>query len=337
MVNFHVGHTEAATLIANGEDSFTEFKSAGTSTKAVAKELCAFLNTAGGRLFLGVEDDGTTTGLGTWTEEVVMNVGRTLIQPAVTPRWQSLELAGTRVAIVSVDRGTDKPYAVGGGESKNYYVRVGSTSREASREDLVRLTQASGAVQPDLRPVAGASPDDLEGAALAQRFGRRRSFDWATLSPKEREGVLVSAEILHPETRTPTVGGLVCFGRDPSDRLPQAAITCAAFPGDGIDRELIDRADVRGRVEVQVAEAVAFVRRNLRSPSDVVGVERHEEVRPSEESLREVVANAVAHRDYSVGAPVQLRVFRDRLEVISPGPLPNGVTPEAMKIGSPVV
>jgi ATP-dependent DNA helicase RecG len=205
--------------------------------------------------------------------------------------------------------------------------------REASREELIRLTQASGAVAGDLRPVLGARLDDLDEDLVAARFAGRRSIDWPNLGDIERRRVLIDAEILHPETDGPTIAGLLCFGRAPQERLPEAAITCVAYRGTNVERELLDRSDVGGRIEQQVEGAVAFIERNLRSASTVEGVRRVEVPRPSTETLREVIANAVAHRHYGVAGPCQVRVFADRLEVQSPGGLPNGVTPGAMRVG----
>ncbi len=324
---------EVVQLIASGEDSFAEFKAAGTSPRDVAKELCAFLNAGGGQVLLGVEDDGEVTGLGRWEEESVMNLARTLIDPPTIPTWQIIDIAGAQVGVISVEMGVEKPHAVGGGEGKRYFVRVGSTSREASREELIRLTQASGAVQPDLRPVLGAAETDLDSAALDQRFGELRSVDWANLTPADRRPVLVNAEILYPESHVPTLGGLLCFGQDPAEQVPHASIECAAYPGPSLEGGLVDQARVVGRVEDQVAGAVAFIERNLGVSSKLEGIERIDEPRPSTTILREVVANAVAHRDYSVAGPIQVRVFSDHLQIVSPGSLPNGVTPEGMRVG----
>lgn len=326
---------EVAGLIAAGEDSFTEFKLSDVSTKKLAQELCAFLNVAGGRVLIGVSDDGLVEGQGDWGDERVMNVARTLLDPPVIPTYQVVLLAGTAssVAVVGVDAGLEKPYAVSAGEGKRYYVRVGSTSREASREELVRLTQASGAVQGDLRPVVGATIVDLDDSLLAQRFEGRRSIDWASLNIDERIRVLIGADILHRETSSPTVGGLLCFGVTPQARMPAATIECVAYQGISVNRDLIDRRTVAGRVDQQVIDATGFIERNLRAPSSVQGVTRVEAPRPSTETLREIVANAVAHRHYGIAGPGLVRVFSDRVEVQSPGALPNGVTPEAMRVG----
>lgn len=330
-----VAPDELAGLIASGEDSFTEFKEPAVSTQHLAKELCAFLNTSGGRVLIGVTDEGAIVGLGDWDDERVMNVARTLLDPPVLPTFQRVIPPGSthEIGVVSVDPGLEKPYAVGGGEGKRYYVRAGTTVREASREELIRLTQASGAVAGDLRPVIGAALGDLDEALLEARFAGRRSIDWPALGEADRTRILIDAEILHPETEGPTVAGLLCFGRSPQDRMAYAVVTCVSYRGMVVERELLDRSEAGGRIQDQIVAAVEFIERNLRNPSNVEGVIRVEQARLSTEALREVVANAVVHRHYGIASPCHVRVFADRLEVQSPGGLPNGVTPEAMRVG----
>lgn len=324
---------ELAALIAGDEDSFTEFKGPQVSNRGLARELCAFSNAGGGRVLVGVEDDGSVVGAEGWDEERVMNVARTLIDPPIAPQYQRIEQGGKPIVVVTAEQGIEKPYAVGAGEGRRFFVRVGSTSREPSREELIRLTQASGAVAGDLRPVVGATVEDLDDELLAGRFAGRRTIQWDRLTEAQRREVLENGEILHPQTSGPTVAGLLCFGRSPRGRLPQAAVSCVSYRGTAPERELLDRAEVGGRIDQQVNGAAAFVERNLRTPSTVSGVRREEAARPSRESLREVVANAVAHRHYGIAGPTQLRVYADRVEVLSPGGLPNGVTPAAMRVG----
>lgn len=325
---------ELAALIAGGEDSFTEFKRPQVSNRDLAKELCAFSNSAGGRVLIGVDDDGTIVGSEGWDEERIMNVARTLLDPPILPGYQRIVWEqDTEVIVASTDQGVEKPYAAGAGEGKRYFIRAGSTSREASREELIRLTQASGAVAGDLRPIIGATVEDLDDNLLVDRFAGRRTIQWDALDEPERLDVLINAEILHPETGGPTLAGLLCYGRKPQERLPYAGVSCVSYRGLIAERELLDRAEIGGRIDQQVSDSVSFIERNLRNPSTVSGLTRADAPRPSRESLREVIANAIAHRHYGVAGPTQVRVFGDRVEVLSPGGLPNGVTPAAMRVG----
>ena len=105
MVSGPLTPADVAALAAGDEDSFTELKSSETSPKALAKELCAFLNTQGGRVLIGVEDNHTILGLGAWNEEKVMNVARTLLDPPALPTWQRVAVGGAEVAVVTVGMG----------------------------------------------------------------------------------------------------------------------------------------------------------------------------------------------------------------------------------------
>ncbi len=325
---------DLATLVASGEDSFVEFKDPRVGNADLARELCAFANSQGGRVLLGIDDDGSILDAAGWDEERVMNIVRTSIDPPLVPTYQRVPWDEERtVVVIGVETGAEKPYAVRSGESRRYFVRVGSTKREASREELVRLTQASGAVASDLRPVIAATLDDLDDALLAQRFAGRRTLPFEQLDADQRRKVLIAAEILEAETGRPTIGGLLCYGRRPQDRLPYAIVTCIAYPGPTVGRDVLDRLDATGRVEQQIELAASFVERNLRAPSTVESLTRQEEARHPPESFREAVANAVAHRHYGIAGPSHLRVFSDRVEIMSPGAPPNGVSPESMRVG----
>lgn len=323
-----------AALIATGEDSFTEFKAPQTTKPDVRKEMCAFSNAGGGRILIGVDDDASIVGDAEWDEQRVMNLARTSIDPAIIPSYQRLVWEpGVEIAIVGVEQGAEKPYAVRSVERRIYYMRVGSTSREATREGLVRLTQASGAVASDLRPVLAATVDDLDAGLLDQRFSTLRHVRWGDLSHEERTRVLSNAEILHSELGRPTIFGLLAYGREPQRHLPHALVSCVSYPGADVEAELVDRVEARGRLDEQIEAAAAFIERNVSRPSIVEGLVRVEVARPSTRSFREVLTNAVAHRHYGIAGPSSVRVFSDRIDVISPGGLPNGMTVEGMRVG----
>jgi ATP-dependent DNA helicase RecG len=183
-------------------------------------------------VLIGVDDDGTIVGSEGWDEERIMNVARMLLDPPILPGYQRIVWEqDTEIIVASADPGVEKPYAVGGGEGKRYFIRAGSTSREASREELIRLTQASGAVAGDLRPVIGATVEDLDDNLLASRFAGRRTIRWDALNETQRLDVLMNGEILHPQTRGPTVAGLLCYGRAPLERLPYAVVNCVSYRG----------------------------------------------------------------------------------------------------------
>ena len=131
-------------LIAAGESSHLELKAEQVKPDDLAKEIVALLNFQGGKILIGVEDDGTITGVSRPDiEEWVINICRNNVVPAVIPGYQKLVVEDKSVVILDIPAGLAKPYHTQKGD---YYVRAGSTARKASREELSRLFQDSGMI-----------------------------------------------------------------------------------------------------------------------------------------------------------------------------------------------
>lgn len=340
--------TELLEIVANGENSGVEFKRDHLSTQDLAKELVAFSNLEGGMVLLGVEDDGTVSGLGRSNlEEWVMNVCRDKIRPAIVPFFEMVRnVEGEKdVAIVRVTRGYDV-HALWHNNSNRYLIRVGTQSREASREELARLFQQRGAIRAELRPVSGATLDDLDRRRLQNYFGEIRQQD--VPAEKDEEGwqsLLVNTEIMTEEGVT--VGGMLLFGKTPNRFLPHAGIDAVAYSGTEQDYEAQERTALRGPMTPLlsskddivenglVEQALDFVKRNTRVAVEAEGGRRVERPVYPSDALREGIVNALIHRDYLLtSTDIELSVYSDRLEIISPGRLPNGITPERMRAGT---
>ena len=341
-------HTELLEIINNGENSGVEFKRDVLQNHDLAKELVAFSNLSGGMVLLGVDDDGTIIGLTRADlEEWVMTTCRDKIRPAIIPFFEIVRdvEVGENVAIVSVTRGYDV-HSLWHNNSNKYYIRVGTQSREATPEELARLFQQRGSIRAELRPVSGATLADLDRRRLRDYFGRIRQQDvpsddddagWRTL--------LINTEIMIEEGVT--VGGLLLFGKTPSRFLPHSGIDAAAFPGVEKDYAARERAGLRGPMTPLlgsdgavvenglVEQALEFVRRNTPVTATLENDARRVERRTyPPEALREAVVNALIHRDYLLtSTDIELAIYSDRLEIISPGRLPNGITPNRMRTG----
>ncbi|MEZ5479379.1 MAG: putative DNA binding domain-containing protein [Thiolinea sp.] len=318
------------TLIAQGENSAVEFKSHPVRTETIAREMVAFANGSGGTLLLGVEDDGTISGIsGDDVEEWVMNIARTLVNPALNVTYASVQLEGKTVAVVTIPKGEDKPYQTG----DKYLVRVGSTNRLATQAELMRLFQLSGAFHFDQTPVARTTLNDLNTAALDSYFAAY-DIQFSQEPDAARRQLLINTDIL-TESGELTVGGLLMFGVNPSRYLPQAAIMFAHFDGLEPAAELIDRQEIIGALPYQVDTAVAVLKNNLRRPSTIIGNQRVDTVAlPPDKVLRELVVNACVHRNYAIrGSRIRLFLYQDRIECLSPGRLPNTVTVAKLRSG----
>ena len=383
--------TELLELIKNGENSGIEFKRDTEEPQKLAKELVAFANLRGGRVILGIDDDGSVVGITRdGLEEWVMNVCRDKIRPELIPYYEVIRDVeqGKNVAVVQVDRGWAVHHRWHK-KHRNYYIRVGTTSREASAEELERLFQQRGAFRLEVRGVSGSSADDFDYRRLRDYFERVRQQDvppqkppiewltdeeakareqarlegdernwkkifehsesrWLEYAKNHWRTLLVNTELLVEEDdKAPaTVAGLLLFCANPNRFLPQAGIDAVAYPGKEKDYAAKERLSIRGPMTALfgseglvenglVEQAVEFTRRNTEvSASLADGARRDERWSYPEEAVREAIINALVHRDYLLsGTTVELSIYEDRLEVISPGRLPNGITPQRMITG----
>ena len=348
--------TELVRLIDGGEDSRVEFKRDSVTNFDLAKEIAAFLNLEGGTVLLGIADDGSIVGttrerLEDWVAELC----HTKLDPPVLPilSWvrdaASSDAPGRDVLAVHVTTGPDKPYARVHHNRRTYYIRVGGTSREASREELERMYQASGRLRYGQKPVPGTSADHLDRRRLRDYLTRilegsapddDDAREWATL--------LHNLELTTESTvgAAATIDGMLLFGNDPKRFVPQSGIRALCFPT--AVRDYATRADqhLRGPLTPLVGvdgypfdpglvdKAWDFVRLNTMPTAHIENMRRVDRWPFPEAVVRECIANALVHRDYSIaGTDVTLSVFPDRLEIESPGRLPNTITVERMKAG----
>lgn len=347
---------ELAELIRNGENSGVEFKRDDVHPDRLAREIAALLNLEGGHILLGVEDDGMVSGLtrsAQAAEEWVMNIGRNSLQPPVILYWETIQWDHSKVVgvITLPADGPDKPYKARRGAAWLTMMRVGSTSREATREEEARLYQASGLMRYDIRPVLGSNLNELDRRRLESYFRYVRGQEAPQIEETEAwERLLVNTDLMIEERGKvlATVGGLLLFGRRPNRFLPQAGITATAYPGLEKDYAARERAVLRGPLAPLlspsgdilenglVGQAMDFVRRNTAVEAwiDQRGRRQDRWKDYPLEAVREALVNAIAHRDYTISVTdIELAIYSDRLEIISPGNLPNTVTVEKIKFG----
>lgn len=348
---------ELSELLRKDESSDVEFKRDDIHIGKLAKEISALLNFEGGCILLGVEDDGTVSGLTRdpkKAEEWVMETCRVHIDPPIIPHWETIPWDGGR--IVGVVRfptdAPDKPYKAKQGHLWASFIRVGTTSRAASREEEARLYQSSGRIRYDLKPVPGSRFEHLDGRRLESYFRDIRQQENLPDTDDEDGWTQLLANtdfmLIERDQAIPTIGAVLLMGTNPNYFLPQAGITAVAYPGPEKDYATRERAILRGPIAPHrsqkgellenglVEQAMDFVRRNTAVESWIDDNGQRQD-RPKDyplEAVRETVVNAVAHRDYTiVVTDIELSIYSDRMEVISPGRLPNTVTVEKMKFG----
>ena len=325
---------EVLAIIANGEDSRHQFKANVTRADSLAQEMSAFSNSKGGFLLVGVSDDGSITGL---TDEhirvinqLVANASTNNIRPAINPITQNFSLPAGKVLLITIEAGLNKPYM---DTSGHIWVKNGSDKRRVTaREELQRMFQAASLIHADEIPVSGSSVSDIDQEYFDTFF--EKEFG-ETL---EDQGVS-SAKILEnmnlAKNGQLNISGALLFASKPQIRLPVFIVKAVAFPGVDIeDEHYIDSQDINGKLSDVFQKVLGFVLANIRHVQNEQGFNSVGEPEIPRIALQELIANALIHRDYFISAPVKVLVFVNRIEIVSPGHLPNNLTIENIKMGN---
>jgi len=315
-------------LIAGGEDSYTEFKRDPNQRTAFANEMVAFANTEGGRILVGVDDDGTIVGVQDprRVEEAILNIARDNCTPPIRPVIDHVRADEGAVVIVGVPRRTGPPHENNSGQC---YIRVGSTKRLATPQERARLLQLAGLVHFDESPVAQTSVTDLDQAAFDAYYRRVFGAPLETADvplPRMLENMRFVVKDMEGIARL-SVAGLLLFGKAPQDFLYHTRISAVRWQGTEAGETIIDRQEILGRLPQQIEYAESFMLRNTSLSTKIESVQQEDRPQYPRAAFREAIVNAVAHRDYSLeGAQILLYIFDDRIEIRSPGALPNSVT-----------
>ena len=316
-----------------GEDGYAEFKEVrfgargviSPNTEDMAGELVALANAAGGVVFLGIDDSGTVQGIPTArinaVEQWVINIATHNCDPPIRPILRKVLLPDMTgddqcVLIAEIPRGLYVHRTSGG----RYYMRIGSTKRDLTPSELARLFQQRGREYVfDEQPVLTATVDDLSRNRLEAFFGRSPTIPYLDLLRNTRVTFQDENGVDHP-----TIAGLLVFANEPTEFIPSGSIEAACYGGTQLSSdELVHAERLAGPVSDQIDAGIAFVaghrpHRGTDTPYDLDVVD-------------EAIVNAVAHRDYAIaGSKIRLFLFADRLELYSPGKLPNTITLDDM-------
>ena len=297
-------------LIALGEGFTTEFKRAMPSD--LGREICAFANATGGVIMLGVSDAGEIVGVADHNQ--LKSRVQSTARSADPPISVEVESVGEVLCVV-VPPQERKPYSFGG----RFFIRDGANSQQMSNEEVENLFYAVGRLHFDKKPCEIFSMEsDLDDETWA-RFSERAKIPAAM----ERLVALRNLGLVDVQDRM-TYAGAWLLARDIRRFTTTAHVSCALFMG--IEKvRILDRRDFHSDIPTMIDEVVAWILTKINVEYIIKHVRREERPELPEEALREAVANAVAHRDYRSTANVQIYVFKDRIEVVSPGGLPAGM------------
>ncbi len=307
--------TDLDILVQQGEGTTLEFKE--RLSASFARGIVAMANAIGGKVLLGVRDDGSVVGVGDTNalRARVHNIARECDPPV-----KVLVEPVNGVLVVHVRESDAKPVQCGDG----FFWRQGAVTQKMSRDEIRDFFRAEGVIRFDLSPCPSFDyPEDFD----------RRKFDaWLgqsgiTGSPPV-EDVLVNIEVAERTGDRLLFRnvGVLFFAKNARRFFPEAYITCLL--GRGSDKvHVLDRKDFDGGVVADIEEAMRFIERNTRTAYRIEGLRRQNVPEYPMEAVREAVTNAVMHRDWFFdGANVFVEVYADRIKVISPGSLPKGLS-----------
>lgn len=323
-------------LVKKGEDSFTEFKEEMSHPDDLAAEIVAFANIEGGNLIIGVSDDAEIIGVTNPDKEMqrIDNICANNCEPAIYGTIEKIIIDNKKILIVKIPKGPQRPYQTNRGI---HYIRTASGKRRASPGELRLIQQASGAIYYDEIPVPDTSMEDIdldyfEGFLRKSLGGRIEDFGIKT------EDILKNMKVLAPYEGdlVTTTGGLLFFGKKPEYRLPYCKVTIVRFFGNDIG-EKFEKKDIEGKLVGQIKRTETVLKDYLKAEIKIEGFKKEKPCfEIPVESLREAVINAIAHRNYQLPSQIRIFIFDNRIEIKSPGKLPNTVTVENIRFGFPL-
>lgn len=344
--------TELLEIIANGENSGVEFKRDDIRPEQLAKEIVALVNFQGGRVLLGVDDDGSIPGIQKKDlEEWVMNVVSEKIHPAILPFYEEIKIdENTIVAVLTFPQGISKPYVRRHDKREEVFIRVGSTSRLATREQQMRLYEIGGMLHTEVLPVSRTSSADLDKIRIENFIRDIINDPEPPRTEEEWEDRLANRDFLVKPAGMCTIAGIVLFGKQPRRFLKQSGLRVFAFDSTEkeyeaeldtiLDAPLVGRWDIsngnkrlvdEGLLERVMKTIEPFISKDSNEINE--GLRRVKEYFYPVEAIREVIVNALVHRDWTRFVDIEIGIYADRMEIISPGSLQKSMTVGKMLAG----
>lgn len=333
-------------LSVNSETPLVEFKDArgGFPKSGTRRTLSAFGNKLGGVIVFGIEEKSDKT-LG-----VVGNIDMAILQEEMSSLsanemsevlrldYHQFDIDDNKILAVYIPecKNRTKPYYYKkAGLPSGAYVRDGNTDRQMTAEEMRSYVRNAQVDDFDNNCAENLTKDDLSDERIekflkmsAKKTGRDNTINDDVL---KNIGVIKKCD----EELRPTIAGYLIFAKErPQNKIQfeRYKIRCVRYKGSGVASDILDKADIGGTLDEQIDAMQIFVLRNISNSAEIVGTKRVEKYEYPEKAIREIVANAVIHRDYRITETyTQVNVFEDRIEVFNPGNLPPGVTVENIK------
>ncbi|HXI01239.1 MAG TPA: RNA-binding domain-containing protein [Sphingobacteriaceae bacterium] len=333
---------ELLDIISTGETSRVQFKREIDNDDSIAAEMIAMSNSKGGIILLGVEDKtGEVTGLDYQKLQSFNNRLATIANDKIKPQiFIFTEVVSItsgdyekKILVVHVSEGTSKPY-----KDKNgaIWIKQGSDKRRLTdNNEQVRLFQQSGILYLDEMIVPQTSVNDIDDTKV-------RQYIKVVQKSKSDEDIGITNALLNNlniiNDNRLTLGGLLFFSNNPQKYRPAFCIKAVSFFGNSIGgNDYRSSRDIEGTIPELFNQGIDFLISNLNHIQAGQNFNSVGKLEISQIALDELLQNALVHRDYSKNAPIRIMIFDNRVEIVSPGSLPNSLTIENIKMGNAVV
>lgn len=328
--------SEVMSAALAGEDSRHQFKELVANADALAAEMAAMLNTDGGTIYIGIVDkvgdirplDSTEVAK---TNLLIANAATNNVKPAFSPIVENVAFDDGVVMCLKIPKGLSKPYMTNSG---TVWVKCGSDKRRVTaKEELLRMFQESGSLHGDEMPVPDATLDDFDVSYFKSVFERITDmrFEEQTI-PLVR--LLANMNLMRDGRLS--VAGMVLFGNENVRyKLSRAGVKAVCYAGTELaDDSYADRGEFYGKLADIYQQTVSFCMRNVGKRQAEMSFNSQGDAVVPKIVFEELVTNSLIHRDFFVADTVKVFVFSDRVEIVSPGHLPNSLTIENILSGN---
>ena len=327
--------SEVRAEVILGEDSTRQFKVDVRNAEALAAEMAAFANSSGGVIFIGVADDGTLPGLPTAEigriNQLISNAASQLVRSPLTVQTENILLENGQLVIrLNIPQGLDKPYFDKNGV---IWLKVGADKRRVnSKEELRRLFQMTGQFHADELPTK-AGIDKLDKLRFQDFLQDAYALDYPE-SPETLINLLQNMSLATDEGQL-NLAGVLLFAKRPEWIKPQFVVKAIRYPGNDIHADTyLDTEDFSGALRKIYDDTLGFIMRNLHKVQAGRGVNSPGTPEIPSVVFEELLVNALIHRDYLIDAPIRIFIYDNRIEIISPGHLPNNLTVAKIRSGN---
>jgi ATP-dependent DNA helicase RecG len=317
------------------ESSTLEFKQELPQNDQITKTVIAFCNQNGGKLIIGVTDNGNIVGIPAEKAADAMEYLSSSIYssstPPILPLVYTQSISDKTLLVIEVSSGTNKPYyKKSEGLEKGTYIRLGPSTLRATADLIEELKWQARGKHYDSMPVYQATEDELDPKKIKAFLSSRKEDKMATISQELLLSYyLISQEHAHTY---PSVAGILLFGKRPQHFFSEAMIICSHFKGiEG--REVIASIDCTGTLFEQFETAYNFIISRLSKSFTIKGPRREETLEIPPQAIREALLNMIVHRNYHESSSSKIAIYQNRIEFFSPGTFFGPLTPQSYQLG----